>query len=178
MSDRNLRQLREDVVLYARRMYAEGLVTGTSGNISAREESANVCLVTPSGVDYDLMKPEDLVLVDLGGNVVEGQLKPSVDTMNHVAIYRARPDVGSVVHTHSTYAAAFSVVHRDIPALITESAGYLGGPVRVMEYLQGQRRRREHQEGVPRGVFRRGEREGGLPGGDPRRRRASPRRRG
>lgn len=135
MSDRNLRQLREDVVLYARRMYVEGLVTGTSGNISAREESANVCLVTPSGVDYDLMKPEDLVLVDLGGNVVEGQLKPSVDTMNHVAIYRARPDVGSVVHTHSTYAAAFSVVHRDIPALITESAGYLGGAVRVMEYL-------------------------------------------
>lgn len=135
MNDQNIRQLRKDVVLYARKMFSEGLVTGTSGNISARGPAAPVCVVTPSGVDYDLMEPEDLVLVDLEGNLVEGRLKPSVDTMNHVSIYRARPDVGGVVHTHSTYAAAFSVLQREIPALITESAGYLGGAVGVMEYL-------------------------------------------
>jgi L-fuculose-phosphate aldolase len=81
------------------------------------------------------MRPEDLVMVDLQGKPVGSAMKPSVDTMNHVAIYRARPDVGAVLHTHSPYAAAFSTLHREIPPLITEAAGYLGGAVKVMEYL-------------------------------------------
>jgi L-ribulose-5-phosphate 4-epimerase len=86
-------------------------------------------------VDYDTMKTSDAVLVDLSGRPVSPGLKPSVDTPIHVAIYRARPDVGGCIHTHSLYAAAFSTVGREIPPLITESAGYLGGAVRVMEYV-------------------------------------------
>jgi L-fuculose-phosphate aldolase len=128
-------ELRELVVESARRMLASGLVRGTSGNVSARPPGSDWCLVTPSGVDYQAMRVEDLVRVDLVGGRVEGRLKPSVDTPVHIAVYRARPDVGAVIHTHSPYAAAFSTLHQEIPPLITESAGYLGGGVRVLEYV-------------------------------------------
>jgi L-fuculose-phosphate aldolase len=129
------RELREQLVGYARRMLAAGLVRGTSGNLSARPPGADWCVVTPSGVDYETMRAEELVKVDLAGQPVGAGLKPSVDTPVHVAVYRLRPDVASVIHTHSPYAAAFSTLHRDVPPLITESAGYLGGSVRVMEYV-------------------------------------------
>jgi L-ribulose-5-phosphate 4-epimerase len=114
-------------------MLAMGLVTGTAGNLSVRH--GDVVLITPSGVDYETMQPDDLVAVNLDGSVVTQGTNPSVDTMSHVAIYRARPDVGAVMHTHSPYAAAFSTVGREIPPLITEAAGFLGGAVRVMEYV-------------------------------------------
>jgi L-ribulose-5-phosphate 4-epimerase len=130
-------ELRQAILGVARRMVASGLVKGTSGNVSGRLPDANRCLVTPSGVDYGTMRAEDLVLVDLTtGRPVSSALKPSVDTPIHVAIYRARPEAGACIHTHSPYAAAFSTVGRDIPPLITESAGYLGGAVRVMEYVR------------------------------------------
>jgi L-ribulose-5-phosphate 4-epimerase len=128
-------ELRERLVGYARRMLASGLVRGTSGNLSARPPGAEWCLVTPSGVDYETMRAGDLVKVDLRGDRIEGSLKPSVDMPVHVAVYRRRPDASAVIHTHSPYAAAFSTLHREIPPLITESAGYLGGGVRVMEYV-------------------------------------------
>jgi L-fuculose-phosphate aldolase len=128
-------ELRDQLVRFARQMITTGLVRGTSGNLSAREPGADTCLVTPSGVDYDTLRPEDLVLVDLSGRPVSPGPKPSVDTPIHVAIYRARPDAGGCVHTHSLYAAAFSTVGREIPPLITESAGYLGGAIRVLPYV-------------------------------------------
>ena len=81
------------------------------------------------------MTTDAVVLVDLEGRSVNPGFKPSVDTPVHVAIYRARPDVGAVIHTHSPYAAAFSTLGLEIPPLITESAGYLGGAVRVMHYV-------------------------------------------
>jgi L-fuculose-phosphate aldolase len=84
-------------------------------------------------VDYEAMSPEDLVEVDMAGRW--SGLKPSVDMPVHLAIYRARPDVGAVVHTHSPHAAAFSVLRRPIPPLLTEAAGYLGGGVRVLDYV-------------------------------------------
>jgi L-ribulose-5-phosphate 4-epimerase len=129
------RALRVELVKFAKQMITTGLVRGTSGNISAREVGADRCLITPSGVDYDTMQPEDLVIVGLDGERDMAQAKPSVDTPVHLAVYRARPDVAACIHTHSLYAAAFSTVGREIPALITESAGYVGGPVRVMEYV-------------------------------------------
>jgi len=129
------RELREQLVQYARRMLATGLVKGTSGNLSARLPGSGCCLVTPSGIDYERMRPEDVVQVSLEGESTPGDLKPSVDTPVHLAVYRARSDVGAFIHTHSPYAAAFSTLHRDVPPLITESAGYLGGPVRVIEYV-------------------------------------------
>jgi L-ribulose-5-phosphate 4-epimerase len=103
--------------------------------VSSREPGADVYLITPSGVDYGAMRPEDVVLVDLSGQPLGDGLKPSVDSPIHAAVYRARPDAGACIHTHSPYAAAFSTLGRDVPPLITESAGYLGGAVRVMEYV-------------------------------------------
>ena len=129
------RELREQLVGYARKMLTSGLVKGTSGNVSARPPGSSWCLVTPSGVDYETMRPDDLVKVDLEGEPLGAGLKPSVDTPIHVAVYRARPDVCAFIHTHSPYAAAFSTLHREVPPLITESAGYLGGSVRVLEYV-------------------------------------------
>jgi L-ribulose-5-phosphate 4-epimerase len=125
---------RQTLVDLGRRLVREGLVRGTSGNLSARLPDGAV-LVTPSGVDYATMSPDDLVVVDADGSVLDGRLKPSIDTHNHLAIYRARPDVGGVAHTHSPYATAFSTLPEPIPAFVAETAGYLGGPVRVMAYL-------------------------------------------
>jgi L-fuculose-phosphate aldolase len=126
--------LRELIVESARQMLAAGLVTGTSGNMSAREPGAGRILVTPSGVEYGRLRPEDLVVVDLDAGEPAGGLVPSVDTPSHVAIYRARRDANGVVHTHSPYATAFASVREPIPPLLLEAAGYLGGAVPVMEY--------------------------------------------
>lgn len=126
--------LRELVVRFAKLMLTSGLVKGTSGNLSARLPAAEGYLVTPSGVDYSAMTPAQVVQTDVSGHPSEG-MKPSVDTPIHVAIYQARPDVGAVIHTHSPYAAAFSTLKLEIPPLITESAGYLGGAVRVIDYV-------------------------------------------
>src|SRR3989442_4389518 len=127
-------ELREQLVRFARQMITTGLVRGTSGNISTREPGAAQALVTPSGVDYDTMTPDAVVLVDLEGRPVSPGFKPSVDTPIHVAIYRARPDVGAVIHTHSPYAAAFSTLEREIPQLLTESSVHSCSTTRVQYY--------------------------------------------
>jgi L-ribulose-5-phosphate 4-epimerase len=95
----------------------------------------DLVLVTPSGVDYQTMTPEMIVGVRLDGSPAGKGLLPSVDTANHLAVYRRRPDVRGFVHTHSPHAVAFSIVGRPIPPLQIESAGLLGGEVRVMDYL-------------------------------------------
>lgn len=127
--------VRASVIETVHRMRRDGLVVGTAGNVSAREPGAALFWVTPSGVDYEKLAAEHLVCVDLGGRLVAGTLKPSSDTGNHAAIYRARDDVAAIVHTHSPYATVFAVLRRQIPALLVETAGYLGGPVPVMDYL-------------------------------------------
>ncbi len=129
------RELRKELVEHAHRMLAAGLVAGTSGNVSARLPGSAWCLVTPSGVDYRLMQPEDLVIVDLAGQQMRRGMRPSVDTPIHAAIYRMRSDISAVIHTHSPHAAAFSALHREVPPVIAESAGFLGGGVRVLEYV-------------------------------------------
>lgn len=110
-----------------------GLVTGTSGNVSGRE--GDLVVIKPSGVPYEKLEPGDLVVVDLQGNVVEGDLRASVDTPAHLEIYRALPDVGGVVHTHSTYATVFAVLGREIPVYTTELADLFGGPIPVSAYV-------------------------------------------
>jgi L-fuculose-phosphate aldolase len=135
MTQSDEQAVRGDVAHHALRMLRSGLVSGTSGNLSGRLAGAETCFVTPSGVDYESLKPRDLVAVGLDGSLRQGQLKPSVDTPIHVAIYRARPEVGAIIHTHSPYAAALSTLHRPIPPLLAESAGLLGGPVRVLAYV-------------------------------------------
>lgn len=108
------RTLREEVATTARRMISSGLVKGTSGNVSARTPENDV-LVTPSGLDYAELGPEDVVLVDLAGNLLDGSWKPSTETPMHTGIYRARPEVHGIVHTHSRYSTTLACLGWPIP---------------------------------------------------------------
>ena len=105
------------------------LVKWTGGNVSARDPETGYVVIKPSGVRYEDMMPEDMVIVDLDGDVIEGDLKPSSDTLSHLYIYRHRPDVGGVVHTHSPYATAFAAVGKPIPVCLTAIADEFGGPI-------------------------------------------------
>ena len=106
--------LREEVAEVARQMISSGLVTGTSGNVSARTPEGDI-LITPSGVDYEIMQPEDVVLVNVDGELLDGSLKPSTETPMHTGIYRSRQQVDAVVHTHSRYATTLACLGWEIP---------------------------------------------------------------
>ena len=101
-----------------------GLVIFTWGNVSAIDRASGLVVIKPSGVSYDSMKPSDMVVVDLDGKVVEGDLNPSSDTPTHLVLYKAFPEIGGVVHTHSTYATAWSQAGLDIPNIGTTHADY------------------------------------------------------
>ena len=101
-----------------------GLVLFTWGNASAIDRPSGLVVIKPSGVSYDDMKPSDMVVVDLEGKVVEGNLRPSSDTPTHVVLYKAFPGIGGVVHTHSTYATAWAQAGRNIPNIGTTHADY------------------------------------------------------
>ncbi len=105
------------------------LVRWTSGNVSARDPESGLVIIKPSGVRYDQMLPEHMVVLDLEGKIVEGDLKPSSDTASHLYIYRHREDVGGIVHTHSPYATAFAAANRPIPVYLTAIADEFGGPI-------------------------------------------------
>jgi L-fuculose-phosphate aldolase len=109
-------ELREEVVRVSRRMSESGLVVGTAGNVSARTPDGAV-LVTPSGLDYAAMEPEDVVLLDLDGAVIEGSFEPSVEWPMHTGIYRARPETGGVVHTHARYSTTQACLNWEIPPI-------------------------------------------------------------
>lgn len=119
-----LEKLKEEVYKANMDLVKHGLVIFTWGNVSGIDREKGLVVIKPSGVDYDVMKPEDMVVVDLEGNVVEGNLKPSSDTPTHLALYRAWPEVGGVVHTHSTFATAWAQAGLDIPNIGTTHADY------------------------------------------------------
>lgn len=106
-----------------------GLVTFTWGNVSAIDRETGLAVIKPSGVEYDTMKAEDMVVVDLDGKVVEGKYKPSSDTPTHVALYKAFPSIGGIVHTHSRWATTFAQLKRGIPALGTTHGDYFYGEI-------------------------------------------------
>ncbi|HEY7415791.1 MAG TPA: L-ribulose-5-phosphate 4-epimerase [Ktedonobacteraceae bacterium] len=124
-----LDQLKEQVWKLHLELPRNGLVAWTSGNVSARDPESGLVVIKPSGVLYEELRPEDHVVVNLDGNVVEGKLKPSSDTASHLYIYQHRPDVNGVVHTHSSYATAFAALGRPIPVYLTAMADEFGGPV-------------------------------------------------
>lgn len=131
-----LEQLREIVCAMNKVLPAEGLVTMTSGNVSGRDPETNLVVIKPSGISFEALTPADLVIVDLQGTVVEGTLKPSVDTPTHLVVYRARPDVHGMVHTHSNYATSFAALGQPIPAVLTAIADEFGGPIPCGPYCQ------------------------------------------
>ena len=123
----------EAVLAAAKRMLAEGLVEGTSGNISGRLADGLVCL-SPSSVPYDTMTLDDLVVVDLDGAVVAGTRSPTTEKDLHLATLRRYPELGAVIHTHAVYATMFALAHEPIPAVIEEVVVYLGGDVPCCRY--------------------------------------------
>lgn len=106
-----------------------GLVTFTWGNVSGIDRTRGLMVIKPSGVEYDGMRPEDMVVVDLDGNHVEGKYKPSSDTATHLILYRAWPSLGGIVHTHSRWATSFAQAGRGIPAMGTTQGDYFYGEI-------------------------------------------------
>lgn len=108
---------------------ARKLVTFTWGNVSGIDREKGLVVIKPSGVDYEVMKPEDMVVLDLDGNIVEGSMKPSSDTPTHIELYKAFPNIGGVVHTHSPEATSWAQAGRDIPLYGTTHADYFYGAI-------------------------------------------------
>jgi len=128
-----LKQLREIVWKCNLELPKNGLVKMTSGNVSGRDPETGLVVIKPSGVSFEELTPEDMVVVNLDGQVVEGKLKPSTDTETHLYVYRRRPDVFGMVHTHSPYASSFAVLGQPIPACLTTCA-MLGGEIPLGGY--------------------------------------------
>ena len=111
------------------------LITFTWGNVSGIDRESGLFVIKPSGVEYDELKPEDMVVVDLEGNVVEGKYRPSSDTATHLELYKAFPELGGVVHTHSSYATSWAQAGRSIPCYGTTHADYIYGDVPCVRCL-------------------------------------------
>lgn len=124
-----LEQLKEKVYQANLDLVKHGLVIFTWGNASEIDRASGLIVIKPSGVSYDNMKPEDMVVVNLDGNVVEGAYRPSSDTATHIELYKAFSKAGGVVHTHSTYATAFAQSGREITAYGTTHADYFYGDI-------------------------------------------------
>ncbi|GFN37175.1 class II aldolase/adducin family protein [Tepidimicrobium xylanilyticum] len=129
-----LEKERAQIVEIGKKLVETGLVTLSWGNLSIRDEASNLIAISPSGVDYTTLKKEDVVIIDIEGNVVEGNLNPSSETPMHLYIYKNRKDALSIIHTHSTYATAIGVADEEIPLVIGELANALGGNVRTTNY--------------------------------------------
>ena len=124
-----LEAIRNELVKLHLLLPKSNLVTWTSGNVSIRDPQSGLVAIKPSGVMYEDLTAEDMVVLDLDGKVVEGTKKPSSDTASHLYVYRQRPDVFGVVHTHSPYATAFAAIGKPIPVYLTAQADEFGGPI-------------------------------------------------
>ncbi|MGB8212104.1 MAG: L-ribulose-5-phosphate 4-epimerase [Anaerolineales bacterium] len=131
-----LEKLKEELVKLHLELPRNNLVVWTSGNVSVRDPGTGLVVIKPSGIRYEDLTPEAMVVVDLDGKVVEGKYKPSSDTFAHVTIYRHRPDVNGVVHTHSTFATAWAAAGKPIPAVLTAICDEFGGPIPVGGYAK------------------------------------------
>ena len=127
-------ELREKLVKVARKCFQYRLMAGTWGNLSMRVDHEKV-LITPSGFEKAALKPENLLLMDLEGNILKGDLKPTIETSMHLEIYKARTDVNAVIHTHSPYAMMLSVINEPIPILTVEFASAIGHEVPVTKFV-------------------------------------------
>jgi L-fuculose-phosphate aldolase len=128
---------KQEVLKTAQQMFQKGFVVGTSGNVSLHfkdPEGRDLVAITPSGRDYDTMKPNDIVMVDLEGQRVEGELTPSIETMLHTGIYKVRKKVNAIIHTHPIYGSIIAVAGLEIPAILDDQVTQIGGEIRVASY--------------------------------------------
>lgn len=128
-----LKTERNVIVTFGKKLVASGLTTGTGGNLSLINRPENLIAISPSGIDYGDMQPEDVVVVDPAGKVVEGRMKPSSELAFHLALYGRRAAVHAVVHTHSVYATTMACLNREIPA-VHYLVGFAGKKVPVAPY--------------------------------------------
>lgn len=133
-----LEELKKSVCKANKDLPGYGLVTFTWGNVSAIDRESGLLVIKPSGVEYDRLTPEDMVVVDLEGRTVEGRYKPSSDTPTHVELYKAFPEIGGIVHTHSTYATSWAQAGRSIPCYGTTHADYIYGEVPCLRVLSAE----------------------------------------
>jgi L-ribulose-5-phosphate 4-epimerase len=126
-----LETLREEIWRLHAELPRNNLVTWTSGNISGRDPETGLVVIKPSGISYEELTADRLVVVDPDGKVVEGNFKPSSDTATHLYVYRMRPEIGGIVHTHSPFATAFAAAGRPIPAVLTAICDEFGGEIPV-----------------------------------------------
>ncbi|MHA1145617.1 MAG: class II aldolase/adducin family protein [Candidatus Helarchaeota archaeon] len=127
-------EYKELVLKTAQYMQEKKLVIGSSGNISCLIPGENLVAVTPSGLEYDHLSSSDMCIVDLDFNKVEGPHMPSVETRMHLAVYKNRPDVNAVIHTHQCYASVLSIIGEEIPAIYDEQVAYIGYEVALVKY--------------------------------------------
>lgn len=125
---------RKAVIENGIRMLHSGLTVGTWGNISMRDPDTGLIYLTPSGMSYEKMVPEDVIVMNGAFEVVEGYRKPTIETPMHIGIMNVRPDVNAVMHTHPVDSQVFALLHRDIPPVIDEAAQTMGGTIRCAEY--------------------------------------------
>lgn len=130
-----LDKLKEEVCRLNLELPANNLVVWTSGNVSIRDQETGYVVIKPSGVKFDDLQPEQMVVVNLYGDTIEGELKASSDTASHLYIYRHMPEVNGVVHTHSNYATAFAALGKPIPPVLTAIADEFGGPIPCGDFV-------------------------------------------
>lgn len=130
-----LEKLKEEVYLANMELPKRGLVTYTWGNVSGIDREKGLFVIKPSGVEYDELKPSDMVVMDLKGNKIEGDMNPSSDTKTHVVLYNAFPQIGGIVHTHSPYAVAWAQAGEDLPCYGTTHADYFYGSIPCARHL-------------------------------------------
>jgi L-ribulose-5-phosphate 4-epimerase len=131
-----LGKMKEELVYLHLELQKNNLVVWTGGNVSGRDPETGLVVIKPSGIRYEDLTPENMVVVDLDGKVVEGKRRPSSDTFAHVYVYRHRPDVNGMVHTHSTFATAWAAVGKPIPPVLTAICDEFGGPIPVGAYAK------------------------------------------
>jgi L-ribulose-5-phosphate 4-epimerase len=131
-----LEKIKEQLVQLHQELPRNNLVSWTSGNVSQRDPETGYVVIKPSGIRYEKLSPENMVVVDLEGKVVEGRYKPSSDTFAHVYVYRHRTDVNGIVHTHSTFATAWAAAGKPIPAVLTAICDEFGGPIPIGAYAK------------------------------------------
>ncbi|NLW02829.1 MAG: class II aldolase/adducin family protein [Clostridiaceae bacterium] len=133
MNIEKAKQVQAAVCAAAKKLASSNLVAGTWGNVSARLDDDHM-VVTPSGMPYETLKPEDMVIVNMHDLSYEGKLKPTVETPMHARILLERPEINAVIHTHSTYALVMAAAHKPIPPICDDQVQILGGEVRVARY--------------------------------------------
>ncbi|MDO4174780.1 MAG: L-ribulose-5-phosphate 4-epimerase [Eubacteriales bacterium] len=147
-----LEQLKQAVYEANMELPKRGLVTFTWGNVSGIDRDSRLVVIKPSGVAYESLTPDDMVVIDLDGNQVEGMLSPSSDTKTHIELYKAFPALGGIVHTHSTYAVAWAQAGQDIPCYGTTHADYFYGSIPCVRHLTDQEIDEDYEKNTGRAI--------------------------